>query len=168
MRSGAANPWARDPAWARAAYNASHSNLQALRELDSTGESFLRAGGASAAALVGPLVLASPDPSGPPRVLASAAAAEEEEGQLSDASSESTVLAGRGAAAHRLGAAAGAAAGPRPAPPPPLAAAAPARSSLALPGQAPAAARPAGGRSCSKQHTLEPFSCSISYYGLPA
>lgn len=74
VRSGAANPWARDRSWTRSAYSASHSNLQALRELDSTGESFLRAGrccGAAAAAVPAPaprsnvdaasLVLASPD-----------------------------------------------------------------------------------------------------------
>lgn len=41
VRCGAANPWAHDQSWAHSAYNASHSNLEALRELDSTGESFL-------------------------------------------------------------------------------------------------------------------------------
>lgn len=39
---GAANPIAHDNTWARAAYSASHTNLQALREIESNGVSFLR------------------------------------------------------------------------------------------------------------------------------
>lgn len=39
---GAANPIAHDHSWKRCAYNASHSNLQALREIDSAGAGFLR------------------------------------------------------------------------------------------------------------------------------
>lgn len=71
VRSGAANPWAHDRSWARSAYSASHTNLQALRELDSTGESFLKGGRHAAGRLGGSagsgnidaaaLVLASPD-----------------------------------------------------------------------------------------------------------
>jgi hypothetical protein len=34
VRSGAANPCSHDPTWARRAYSASHTNLEALRELD--------------------------------------------------------------------------------------------------------------------------------------
>jgi hypothetical protein len=111
VRSGAANPWAHDRSWTRSAYNASHTNLQALRELDSTGESFLRAGGRpaprSAAAPGGArvdassLVLASPDPLMPCSLSAAAALEEglengccasgsgsEDEERLSDAGSE--------------------------------------------------------------------------------
>lgn len=39
---GAANPLSHDWSWKRTAYSASHTNLQALRELDSSGESFLK------------------------------------------------------------------------------------------------------------------------------
>lgn len=42
---GAANPLAHDASWKGTAYSASHTNLQALRQLDSTGPiSFLRSG----------------------------------------------------------------------------------------------------------------------------
>ncbi|GBF97549.1 hypothetical protein Rsub_10150 [Raphidocelis subcapitata] len=137
VRSGAANPWAHDRSWARTAYSASHTNLQALRELDSTGESFLRAGrhgsgrlggsGGAGSVDAASLVLASPDPSARPLGEAAdaedaAAAAEAEAGagcyalpddageeSQSDAGSESTV----GAAAS----AAGADGGPAPAAP---------------------------------------------------
>ncbi|KAF6265205.1 hypothetical protein COO60DRAFT_1623901 [Scenedesmus sp. NREL 46B-D3] len=37
---GAANPWSHDRSWKLSAYSASSTNLQALRELDSEGESF--------------------------------------------------------------------------------------------------------------------------------
>lgn len=39
---GAANPWSHDRSWKSSAYSASHSNLEALRELDQEGESFLK------------------------------------------------------------------------------------------------------------------------------
>jgi hypothetical protein len=38
---GAANPWSHDRSWKMSAWSASHTNLEALRELDSEGESFL-------------------------------------------------------------------------------------------------------------------------------
>ncbi|KAI8471745.1 MAG: hypothetical protein J3K34DRAFT_520274 [Monoraphidium minutum] len=100
VRSGAANPWAHDAAWARAAYSASHTNLQALRELDSTGESFLRAGaGSSCSAGGAALVLVSPDAALGP--LGDAVAhgdggdggACDDAERLSDAGSESTAAA---------------------------------------------------------------------------
>eukprot|EP00775_Hariotina_reticulata_P006428 gene6428-6659_t len=40
---GAANPWSHDRSWKMSAYSASSTNLQALRELDNEGESFLKA-----------------------------------------------------------------------------------------------------------------------------
>ncbi len=62
MRSGswggAANPLSHDRSWKVAAYSASHTNLQALRELDSAGESFLRG---SADCGDSRLLLGSPD-----------------------------------------------------------------------------------------------------------
>jgi hypothetical protein len=71
VRSGATNPFTHDRSWTRSAYSASHTNLEALRELDSTGESFLRSGRHAAGRLGGSggamsvdaaaLVLASPD-----------------------------------------------------------------------------------------------------------
>lgn len=39
---GAANPWSHDRSWKTSAYSASHTNLEALRELDLEGESFLK------------------------------------------------------------------------------------------------------------------------------
>jgi len=39
---GAANPISHDKTWTRSAYSASHTNLQALREIESSGISFLR------------------------------------------------------------------------------------------------------------------------------
>lgn len=89
VRSGAANPWAHDSSWTRSVYSASHSNLQALRELDSTGESFLLAGchapgrlGASDGSMnvdAASLVLLSPDmlPGALSEAAAEGAAAEE-------------------------------------------------------------------------------------------
>ncbi|GBF98800.1 hypothetical protein Rsub_11382 [Raphidocelis subcapitata] len=51
VRSGAANPWAHDAAWARSAYSASSTNLEALRELDCAGgRPFLRDADAPTAA----------------------------------------------------------------------------------------------------------------------
>lgn len=52
MRAGAANPWSHDRSWKLSAYSASSTNLQALRELDSAGESFLRAKESSTGRLV--------------------------------------------------------------------------------------------------------------------
>lgn len=56
MRSGcyggAANPWSHDRSWKLSAYSASSTNLQALRELDSEGEPFLRTKGGAAARVV--------------------------------------------------------------------------------------------------------------------
>lgn len=52
VRSGAANPWSHDRSWKACAYSASSTNLQALRELDSEGESFLRGKDSGAARLV--------------------------------------------------------------------------------------------------------------------
>lgn len=55
---GAANPLAHDASWTSfAAYSASHTNLQALRELDARGASFLRSVPSGDPALV----LGSPD-----------------------------------------------------------------------------------------------------------
>jgi hypothetical protein len=56
VRSGAANPLSHDHHWTKTAFSGSHSNLQALRELDSHGEPFLRARSAGAS-----LVLGSPE-----------------------------------------------------------------------------------------------------------
>lgn len=55
---GACNPLAHDSKWKFNAYSASHTNLQALRELDSAGISFLRTATHSADAA---LVLGSPE-----------------------------------------------------------------------------------------------------------
>lgn len=60
---GAANPWSHDRSWKMSAYSASSTNLQALRELDSEGESFLRTKDSAAARLVlGALDLPVADP----------------------------------------------------------------------------------------------------------
>lgn len=49
---GATNPWSHDRSWKLSAYSASSTNLQALRELDSEGESFLKAKDSSCGRLV--------------------------------------------------------------------------------------------------------------------
>jgi hypothetical protein len=49
---GATNPWSHDRSWKLSAYSASSTNLQALRELDSEGESFLKAKDTSCGKLV--------------------------------------------------------------------------------------------------------------------
>lgn len=49
---GATNPWSHDRSWKLSAYSASSTNLQALRELDSAGESFLKAKDSSCGRLV--------------------------------------------------------------------------------------------------------------------
>lgn len=49
---GATNPWSHDRSWKLSAYSASSTNLQALRELDSEGESFLKAKDTSTGKLV--------------------------------------------------------------------------------------------------------------------
>jgi hypothetical protein len=49
---GATNPWSHDRSWRLSAYSASSTNLQALRELDSEGESFLKAKDSSCGRLV--------------------------------------------------------------------------------------------------------------------
>lgn len=70
VRSGAANPLSHDRSWTKSAYSASHSNLQALRELDSAGEPFLRARSLEGSSLL----LGSPEAAGGP--LAEAASVE--------------------------------------------------------------------------------------------
>ncbi|KAF8069568.1 hypothetical protein HT031_001685 [Scenedesmus sp. PABB004] len=59
---GAANPWSHDRSWKSRAYSASSTNLAALRELDSEGESFLRAKDCGP----GAVVLGVPAPPPPP------------------------------------------------------------------------------------------------------
>lgn len=59
---GAANPWSHDRSWKLSAYSASSTNLQALRELDSEGESFLKAKDSGAGKLVLGVQTSLPDP----------------------------------------------------------------------------------------------------------
>ena len=56
--AGAANPLVQDWNWRSNAYKSSHSNLQALREIDARGVSFLRMSGDSA------LLIESPEATG--------------------------------------------------------------------------------------------------------
>lgn len=59
---GAANPWSHDRSWKMSAYSASSTNLQALRELDSEGESFLKVKESGAGLVVLGLEERLPDP----------------------------------------------------------------------------------------------------------
>lgn len=180
VRSGAANPWRCDDV---RSYSASHANLQALRELDSTGESFLRSGsgrsntgGSSSGASIidaAALVLSSPVLS--PCSLAEAAAAaehhqraalfEDEAQRMSDAGSASTASS---SGLHHPAATTAAAGQPLQQLQPSAWLGGGRAPSLAAAAPKPARPAHAGPRACSKQQALQPFACQINYFGLPA